>query len=149
MLALRSFGRADPRVRFCLAWYIPFWIVLEIVGTKLPHYVLPAYPGVILLIGWAATQSPVSGALRAAVRGKRLFWYATAFGLLVVTLGLAALAIGAPIYLQGALSWWSLPAAALILLRAGSPSRAQPDAFRRALPAPPLPRRRLCADVCP
>jgi 4-amino-4-deoxy-L-arabinose transferase-like glycosyltransferase len=114
LAGLRSFT-ANPAVRFCIAWYIPFWLLLELVSTKLPHYVLPAYPGMILLIGWAATQAPLSGALRTAW-WEKAFWYATALGLLVVTLGLAGLAIGAPIYLEGHVSWWSLPTAALILV---------------------------------
>lgn len=113
LAGLRSFT-ANPAVRFCIAWYIPFWLVLEIVSTKLPHYVLPAYPAITLLIGWAATQALAQDALRTAW-WERALWYATAFGLLVVTIGLAALAIGAPIYLEGRVSWWSLPAAALLL----------------------------------
>ena len=28
--------RDDPRLRFCLAWYIPFWLVFELIPTKLP-----------------------------------------------------------------------------------------------------------------
>jgi 4-amino-4-deoxy-L-arabinose transferase-like glycosyltransferase len=114
LLALRI-GRGDPRIRFCLAWYIPMWLVLEVVGTKLPHYVLPAYPAVILLIGWAMTLSR-DAAEAPFRRWETTLWYATAFGLAVVTVGLAALAIGAPIYLQGTLLGWSLPAAALVLL---------------------------------
>lgn len=114
LLALR-FGRTDPRVRFCLAWYIPMWLVLEIVGTKLPHYVFPAYPGAMLLIGWAMTLARETA--EAPFRTwEKMLWLGTAFGLAAVTIGLAALTIGAPIYLQGALSWWSLPAAALVLL---------------------------------
>src|SRR6202140_3490703 len=33
-------GRAEPGAKFLLAWIVPAWIVLEIVVTKLPHYVL-------------------------------------------------------------------------------------------------------------
>jgi 4-amino-4-deoxy-L-arabinose transferase-like glycosyltransferase len=35
--------------RLLLAWALPFWIVLELVPTKLPHYVLPLYPALALL----------------------------------------------------------------------------------------------------
>lgn len=41
--------RQDPRVRFCLSWIIPIWIIFEISLTKLPHYVLPTYPAIALL----------------------------------------------------------------------------------------------------
>ena len=42
--------RAVPAVRFCLAWLIPAWIVFELVPTKLPHYTMPLYPALALLI---------------------------------------------------------------------------------------------------
>ncbi len=45
--------RAEPVVRFCLAWLIPAWIVFELVPTKLPHYTLPLYPALALLTAWA------------------------------------------------------------------------------------------------
>ena len=42
--------RAEPAVRFCLAWLIPAWVVFELVPTKLPHYTMPLYPALALLI---------------------------------------------------------------------------------------------------
>ncbi|MGX9143869.1 ArnT family glycosyltransferase [Mesorhizobium sp. 128a] len=106
--------RDDPRLRFCLAWYIPFWLVFELIPTKLPHYVLPAYPGVALLIGWLLTLKPqeANAPLR---RWQTWLWWATAFGTVLVTVGLAVLAVGAPIYLMKTFSWWSVPAAAAAL----------------------------------
>ncbi|WP_256750864.1 glycosyltransferase family 39 protein [Mesorhizobium sp. Mes31] len=106
--------RDDPRLRFCLAWYIPFWLVFELIPTKLPHYVLPAYPGMALLIGWLLTLSPqdANAPLR---RWQDWLWWSTAFGLVVVSLGLAVVGVGAPIYLTGSFSWWSIPAAAAAL----------------------------------
>jgi 4-amino-4-deoxy-L-arabinose transferase-like glycosyltransferase len=41
--------RARPAERFLIAWAVPFWLVLELVPTKLPHYLLPAYPALALL----------------------------------------------------------------------------------------------------
>jgi 4-amino-4-deoxy-L-arabinose transferase-like glycosyltransferase len=44
--------RREPAIRFLLAWLVPSWIVFELVPTKLPHYVLPLYPAIaILLVG--------------------------------------------------------------------------------------------------
>ncbi|MFN3076336.1 MAG: ArnT family glycosyltransferase [Alphaproteobacteria bacterium] len=49
---VRAFRRRrDPAVRLCLAWAGPAWIVFELVPTKLPHYVLPTYPALCLLLG--------------------------------------------------------------------------------------------------
>ncbi len=106
--------RDDPRLRFCLAWYIPFWLVFELIPTKLPHYMLPAYPGMALLIGWLLTLTPheANAPLR---RWQTWLWWATAFGTVLVTAGLAVLCIGAPIYLMKTFSWWSVPAAAAAL----------------------------------
>ncbi|MGX5848941.1 ArnT family glycosyltransferase [Mesorhizobium sp. PL10] len=106
--------RDDPRLRFCLAWYIPFWLVFELIPTKLPHYVLPAYPGMALMVGWLLTLQPqdANAPLR---RWQNWLWWSTAFGLAVVSLGLAAVCIGAPLYLTHAFSWWSVPAAAAAL----------------------------------
>jgi 4-amino-4-deoxy-L-arabinose transferase-like glycosyltransferase len=50
-------ARREPGAKFLLAWVVPSWIVLEIVVTKLPHYVLPIYPAMaILLAGVADTR---------------------------------------------------------------------------------------------
>ncbi|MCH4556742.1 ArnT family glycosyltransferase [Mesorhizobium jarvisii] len=106
--------RDDVRLRFCLAWYIPFWLVFELIPTKLPHYVLPAYPGMALLIGWLLMLQP-EDANAPLKRWQQWLWWSTAFGLVVVSLGLAAVCIGAPIYLTHSFSWWSIPAAAAAL----------------------------------
>ncbi|MES0074227.1 glycosyltransferase family 39 protein [Mesorhizobium sp. M0058] len=106
--------RDDPRLRFCLAWYVPFWLVFELIPTKLPHYVLPAYPGMALLIGWLLTLTPqeANAPLR---RWQTWLWWATAFGTVLVTVGLDVLCVGAPIYLMKTFLWWSVPAAAAAL----------------------------------
>jgi 4-amino-4-deoxy-L-arabinose transferase-like glycosyltransferase len=41
--------RAEPGIRFLLAWAASWWLVVEIVPTKLPHYVLGAYPPLAVL----------------------------------------------------------------------------------------------------
>lgn len=53
--------RHDPKVRFLLAWAVPGWIVYEIVATKLPHYVVPAYPALACLAGAAWFAGPLAG----------------------------------------------------------------------------------------
>jgi 4-amino-4-deoxy-L-arabinose transferase-like glycosyltransferase len=42
-------SRRLPAARLLIAWIVPFWILLELVPTKLPHYVLPLYPALALL----------------------------------------------------------------------------------------------------
>lgn len=43
-------ARREPGAQFLLAWLVPSWIVFEVVMTKLPHYVLPLYPAIAILI---------------------------------------------------------------------------------------------------
>jgi 4-amino-4-deoxy-L-arabinose transferase-like glycosyltransferase len=111
--ALNRF-RAAPRLLFCLAWYIPYWIVVEAIPTKLPHYMLPAYPALALLIAWAATEAGAEDMplKRWQVWLKRL----AVAGFAMVTLLLAATSIGATPYLMKHFSWWGLAAAVLALL---------------------------------
>ncbi|MFK7941777.1 MAG: ArnT family glycosyltransferase [Paracoccaceae bacterium] len=91
-------------------WVIPFWIVLEAVPTKLPHYVLPLYPAlVIALAAW------ILGAARVPPR-----WCAWVSAVLVM---LPALALGVgvivlPPMLDGTGAWAGLPLAVLGLAAA-------------------------------
>lgn len=43
-------GRTPRRAElFCLAWLLPGWLMFELAGTKLPHYILPVFPPLALL----------------------------------------------------------------------------------------------------
>lgn len=42
--------RSDAAMRFLLTWSGGTWLLFELVPTKLPHYVLPAYPALTMLI---------------------------------------------------------------------------------------------------
>jgi 4-amino-4-deoxy-L-arabinose transferase-like glycosyltransferase len=52
--------RREPAARFLLAWLVPSWIVFEVVITKLPHYVLPLYPAIAILIAGAVESNVLS-----------------------------------------------------------------------------------------
>lgn len=56
--AVRKKGASDTPVvksmRLCLAWVIPYWALIEIMPTKLPHYSLPLFPALCVMIGAAA-----------------------------------------------------------------------------------------------
>jgi 4-amino-4-deoxy-L-arabinose transferase-like glycosyltransferase len=43
-------ARREPGAQYLLAWLVPSWIVFELALTKLPHYVLPLYPAIAILI---------------------------------------------------------------------------------------------------
>jgi 4-amino-4-deoxy-L-arabinose transferase-like glycosyltransferase len=52
--------RGRPPIRFLLAWIVPAYVVLELVVTKLPHYVLPLYPAFAVLIAQAMERGVLS-----------------------------------------------------------------------------------------
>ena len=45
--------RAEPGVRFAVAWLLPAWLMFELLPTKLPHYLLPAYAA----LAWLAARA--------------------------------------------------------------------------------------------
>lgn len=49
--------RVQPAARFLLAWALPFWMVYELIPTKLPHYILPTVPALCLMAGWMHSAS--------------------------------------------------------------------------------------------
>jgi 4-amino-4-deoxy-L-arabinose transferase-like glycosyltransferase len=48
-LGLGFTRRAEPSLRFVIAWAAGWWLVAELVPTKLPNYVLPALPPIAIL----------------------------------------------------------------------------------------------------
>jgi 4-amino-4-deoxy-L-arabinose transferase-like glycosyltransferase len=115
--ALRAWNsaRQDPRLLFLLAWYLSFWLCFELVSTKLPHYVIPAYPALLLLLGWALTLP--SGTQEQPLRRWQVWlWWLAAAGQVVVSVGIGAMAILAPLYVGGGFMPWSLVIAALALV---------------------------------
>src|ERR1700681_1615171 len=53
-------ARREPGAQYLLAWLMPSWIVFELVLTKLPHYVLPLYPAIAILIVGALERRVLS-----------------------------------------------------------------------------------------
>ncbi|AWC23275.1 Undecaprenyl phosphate-alpha-4-amino-4-deoxy-L-arabinose arabinosyl transferase [Aminobacter sp. MSH1] len=125
--ALKRF-RDDPRLLFCLAWYLPYWIAIELIPTKLPHYAMPAYPALLLLMAWSLTDPAAAGIELS--RWQLWIRRACAFGVFGISAGLAAIALGITPYFLGQFSWWGQLAGLLVLvaatLGAGMPSDMSP-----------------------
>ncbi|MGZ5866472.1 MAG: ArnT family glycosyltransferase [Xanthobacteraceae bacterium] len=66
-------SRAETGARFLLAWIVPAWIVFEVVATKLPHYVLPLYPAIAIIIAGVIDHHGMSRRLW-LVRGT-VWWF--------------------------------------------------------------------------
>lgn len=93
--------RREPLVRFLLAWLLPVWLSFELTLTKLPHYVLPAYPALAILAAFFITASA-----QATWRG----WQKNLIGLfwILVTVGLCAVPIILPVLVEKHLSYAGL-----------------------------------------
>lgn len=111
--------RTDPSVRFLLAWALPTFILFEIIPTKLPHYVLPAYPALALLTG-AALMAAAAGRWDGlsptdATGRRRRIWLLWCGIWALLGLALAGAFVAAPILHGGGFSVWGLLAAILAL----------------------------------
>jgi len=106
--------RREAGARFLLAWLIPSWLVFEVVMTKLPHYVLPLYPAIAILIAGAIEPGGLSKS-RWMIRGTVgwfLFPAATAIATVIAfivfgrDLGLVAWPVSALAVIFGLFAWW-------------------------------------------
>ena len=61
--------------RFLLAWVVPFWILIEFVPTKLPHYPMPVLPALVVLLV-CAVDAPLAGAAKGGMRTVARRWLA-------------------------------------------------------------------------
>ena len=60
--------RHSRRVVFLLAWIAPFWLILEAIPTKLPHYALPLYPAIAMLAAFAMrSEAPLRSRVSVSV----------------------------------------------------------------------------------
>ena len=85
--------RADPAALFLLCWAVPGFVLFCAVGTKLPHYLLPIYPALSLLVAKSvmtdvdADRDPLFG------RVGRL-------GAVCMVLGAVGAAVGLPVVIS-------------------------------------------------
>ncbi len=101
-------NRTEPAVRFLLAWLLPSWLLFEMVPTKLPHYVLPLYPALAILIGawvgrFAAATNKNHGEAPPLPRGTPVIsclWLMLGLALAVAAAALPVLGTGPGIALK-------------------------------------------------
>ncbi len=105
-------SRREAPTKFLLAWLIPSWLLLELIVTKLPHYVLPLYPAVAILIAGAVER-------RALARTRWLIWGTMWWFVMPVVGGAGAIVALAVIGRQfGPLAWPFVGGAAILGLLA-------------------------------
>lgn len=87
-------ARHDRAMRALAAWIVPAWFVIELVPTKLPHYSLPLFPPLALLVGhWLTTAPSWQSAQKGVVGILTKGWMVATSALAVLFIG-AALAFG-------------------------------------------------------
>lgn len=91
--ALRS-GTDNPVIRsmrLAICWALPFWVLIEIMPTKLPHYGLPVFPALCLMMGpVVVAMSQIKGFAKTRFVGGLIFILSTAL-VLGVLLGAQSL----------------------------------------------------------
>lgn len=100
-------ARREPGAQFLLAWLVPSWIIFEIVITKLPHYVLPLYPAIAILIAGALERRVLSRSPW-VVRGAA-WWF-----VLPAAISVAMIVIAIALTMQPAFLAWPFAAGAMI-----------------------------------
>jgi 4-amino-4-deoxy-L-arabinose transferase-like glycosyltransferase len=90
-------NRKDPAIRFLVAWAGAVWLLFELVPTKLPHYILPAYPALALLAAlWAVRARDEE-----AGRWERIFRYGAGAQFAIALIALTAACVFLPGRLGG------------------------------------------------
>ena len=100
-------ARHEPGAQFLLAWLIPSWIIFEAVMTKLPHYVLPLYPAIAILISGILEKGALA-TKRWMVRGTA-GWFVFPV-VIAIAIGVGFIAIGQDLGLIA----WPFAAAAMV-----------------------------------
>ncbi len=114
ILAAVKFHARDE-IKFLIAWIVPTYVVFEIVATKLPHYTLPSFPALALLMGFGLAHAST------LLKG-RVAWGVHSFTVLVAvvsTVILGAISLYANDWLSfepGLTSYITIPFAVVALL---------------------------------
>jgi 4-amino-4-deoxy-L-arabinose transferase-like glycosyltransferase len=86
-------ARRLPAARLLIAWIVPFWLLLELIPTKLPHYTLPLYPALALIAAKALIALGEEGMIEPRAWFRPIFPVLWALVALALGLGLLGLPI--------------------------------------------------------
>ena len=148
-------SRAETGAKFLLAWIVPSWLVFEIVATKLPHYVLPLYPAIAIIVAGVVDHHGLSRRLW-LVRGTVWWFLITAMlvtGLIAAHIvdraadgisGVAVRRCGDDLFVQRVVALYRRRRGALVVARQ---RRRDPDCRSRRS-APPFRNCRRCFRRC-
>jgi 4-amino-4-deoxy-L-arabinose transferase-like glycosyltransferase len=101
-------ARHEPGAKFLLAWIVPTWILFELVVTKLPHYVLPLYPAIAILIAGVVDARVLPS--RSKLERGTIWWF-----ILPVLFGLLGLGVLIFVGKQFGFLAWPLIGASMVM----------------------------------
>jgi len=104
---------AQDSTRFLLAWLVPFWVMIELIPTKLPHYPLPVVPAAVLLLLWSVDRVVTLSPLR------QKFYLAAHYVFLALGVGLVAAVMAGTVMFGGQSMRLAVGLAVIALLFAG------------------------------
>ena len=73
--------------KFCVVWLISYWVLIELIPTKLPHYLLPLLPALMMLVG-RAIFLPKSSLRWCRIAEMTILLVSVLFGIILVLFGL-------------------------------------------------------------
>jgi 4-amino-4-deoxy-L-arabinose transferase-like glycosyltransferase len=93
--------RQDPAMRYLLAWAATTWLMFELAPTKLPHYVLPAFPALAILCAlWLSSRAD------AQTRAMRIAQLVSLALFVTAGVAFAVFLAWAPDRFGGGAPWW-------------------------------------------
>ncbi|MCC6891118.1 MAG: glycosyltransferase family 39 protein [Hyphomicrobiales bacterium] len=101
-------ARHEPGAKFLLAWVVPTWILFELIVTKLPHYVLPLYPALAILIAGVIDSRTLHA--KSWIEHGTIWWF-----VVPVLLGLSGLLLLVVIGRQFGFLAWPLIGASMVM----------------------------------
>ena len=104
---------SQDSTRFLLAWLVPFWVMIELIPTKLPHYPLPVVPAAVLLLLWSVDRVVTLSPLR------QKFYLAGQYVFLALGVGLVAAVMVSAVMFGGQSMQLAVGLAVIALLFAG------------------------------
>jgi len=93
---------------FLLAWFLPFWILVELVPTKLPHYPYPVYPALLLFVVSCVLSAPINSSTKPTGfwrKSAHLFELATRLLLMSVPFSIGVGIVVVTYLLEGVIAW--------------------------------------------
>ncbi|SEC68584.1 ArnT family glycosyltransferase [Bradyrhizobium erythrophlei] len=100
--------RREADIRYLLAWLVPSWVIFELSATKLPHYVMPLYPAIAILVAGAIEAKTLSRQ-RWLIKLGVTWWY-----IAPTIIGLAAVFAAVALVRRPILLAWPLVVAAIV-----------------------------------